>query len=118
VPYVTAADDEVAQSTGRQTTAKKVMIMSTQRIPVGGFVYEADPPKTQSPLVAFISRLKHWLAGYVRERALWRAEMELQLLDDRMLRDIGLSRSEIGSAVRNPQQERINGARLPIAGQF
>ncbi len=34
------------------------------------------------------------------------------------LQDMGLSRGEIASAVRNPGQERINGAHPPLAAQF
>jgi uncharacterized protein YjiS (DUF1127 family) len=58
------------------------------------------------------------MAERIRQRAFRRAEWELQHLDDRMLQDMGLSRGEIASAVRNPGQERINGAHPPLAAQF
>lgn len=59
---------------------------------------------------ALLARMRRAAAAYVRDRAFQRAELELMFLDDRMLRDIGINRSEIGSAVRNPRNERINGA--------
>jgi uncharacterized protein YjiS (DUF1127 family) len=93
--------------------------MSTQRIEIGDYVFDAIPRDTSRPtalaaLKAITSRVSRWLAEYIRRRAFRRAEKELMDLDDRMLRDIGLSRSEIASAVRNPQQERLNGARPPV----
>jgi uncharacterized protein YjiS (DUF1127 family) len=57
------------------------------------------------------------LCRLIRERALRRAENEPLGLDDRMLRDIGLDRSEIGSAVRNFDGERLNGAQ-PAPGHY
>ena len=47
----------------------------------------------------------------VANRALRKAEAELMALDDRMLKDIGLDRSEIGSVLMDHVQERRNGAR-------
>ncbi|MFN3746795.1 MAG: DUF1127 domain-containing protein [Hyphomicrobiaceae bacterium] len=93
--------------------------MSTQKIEIGDYVFDAIPPGTSRPvasatLKAIASRASLWLADYIRQRAFRCAEKELMALDDRMLRDIGLRRSEIGSAVRNPEQERLNGAR-PLA---
>jgi uncharacterized protein YjiS (DUF1127 family) len=49
---------------------------------------------------------KEWLASYRRFRAFNVACAELRGLDDRMLRDIGLDRSEITSALLNPNGER------------
>ncbi len=97
--------------------------MSTQRMEVGGFVYEPDPPRASKStgwtvFAVITSQVKQWMAEFVRERAFRRAEWELHSLDDRMLRDMGLSRGEIASAVRNPEQERINGAQLPLTAQF
>lgn len=40
------------------------------------------------------------MAAYIYRRALMRAESELMLLDDRTLRDIGMTRAEIPAAVR------------------
>jgi uncharacterized protein YjiS (DUF1127 family) len=54
----------------------------------------------------FISRAGRMLARHLLERAYRNAEKKLMELDDRMLRDIGLSRSEIASAVRSYEQER------------
>jgi uncharacterized protein YjiS (DUF1127 family) len=49
--------------------------------------------------------------AFVAWRAFRRAESELMALDDRALKDIGLDRSEIGSALMDDAQERRNGAR-------
>ncbi|ODT27271.1 MAG: hypothetical protein BGN89_15295 [Alphaproteobacteria bacterium 64-6] len=97
--------------------------MSTQRIDVGGFVYDPSTGNTSrstpsSVLAAIGARARLWIAEYIRRRAFRRAERELYMLDDRMLQDIGLCRSEITSAVRNPVQERINGAQPPVAASF
>jgi uncharacterized protein YjiS (DUF1127 family) len=51
------------------------------------------------------------IATLVAYRALRRAESELMALDDPALKDIGLHRSEIGSALMDHAQERRNGAR-------
>jgi uncharacterized protein YjiS (DUF1127 family) len=53
-----------------------------------------------------IPRVWQMLAQRILERAYRKAEKKLMELDDRMLRDIGLSRSEISSAVRSYEQER------------
>jgi uncharacterized protein YjiS (DUF1127 family) len=53
-----------------------------------------------------ISRAGRRLAQHLLERAYRRAEKKLMDLDDRMLRDIRLTRSEIASAVRSSGQER------------
>ncbi len=42
-----------------------------------------------------------------KRRLLMRAERELQYLDDRMLKDIGITRSEIGSMARFGRSSRI-----------
>ena len=48
------------------------------------------------------ARRKIWvsIAGYIYRRALRRAESELMMPDDRALRDVGMTRSEIPAAVR------------------
>jgi uncharacterized protein YjiS (DUF1127 family) len=49
---------------------------------------------------------RKWLASYHRFRAFNSACAELKALDDRMLRDIGLDRSEITSALLDAGGER------------
>lgn len=51
------------------------------------------------------------IAAFVAWRAFRRAESELMALDDHALKDIGLDRSEIGSALTDHAQERRNGVR-------
>jgi uncharacterized protein YjiS (DUF1127 family) len=41
-----------------------------------------------------------WISELARQRRLRRLEYELERLDDRTLKDIGLDRSEIGPAIR------------------
>lgn len=52
------------------------------------------------------------IAGYIRYRSFRMAEKELHALDDRMLNDIGIDRSEITSALINAANERRNGWRV------
>ena len=52
------------------------------------------------------------VAGYIRYRSLRMAEKELHALDDRMLNDIGIDRSEIKSTLINAANERRNGWRF------
>lgn len=49
-------------------------------------------------------------SAYLARRAVREAEARLADLDDRMLKDIGLTRSEISSALVNEGNERLNGA--------
>lgn len=97
--------------------------MSTQRIHITGYIHtDTAAAKSRSSiraaLDAVVRSVRKMLAGLIRERALRRAEHELMALDDRMLRDIGLSRGEIASAVRNPAEERLNGVRHPTSYPF
>jgi uncharacterized protein YjiS (DUF1127 family) len=64
-------------------------------------------------------RSRHWFAdrvlaiaaGYIRNRALRKAEQHLLVLDDRILKDIGIERSEIRSLVwGGPVGERRHSA--------
>jgi len=86
---------------------------------MGGVACDTDWPGKETIFVRvtirFVRvRVRRTLGRYIRNRAIRRAEKELMALDDRMLRDIGISRTEIGSAVRNPGQERLNGAIPPL----
>lgn len=96
------------------------MIMSTQRMHITRYVHHGTAAETSQQAVravlnAIALPLRPMLNRFLHERAMRRAENELMMLDDRMLRDIGLDRSEIASAVRNPEQERLNGARHPVS---
>ena len=97
--------------------------MSTQRMHIAGYGHDDTAPElsrttTRTVLDTVTSYMRQMLTGIIRERALRRAEKELMALDDRMLKDIGLCRSEIASAVRNPGDERLNGAQAPLPYPF
>lgn len=47
------------------------------------------------------------MAAYIYRRALRRAESELMMLDDRTLRDIGMTRAEIPAAVRRANENLL-----------
>ena len=90
--------------------------MSTQNIPVEGAAFDAiDNDKLKSASVAAVAAstgfIRGAIAAFIRYRALRAAEAKLLALDDRMLRDIGLHRTEVRSALHNARQERLNGAR-------
>lgn len=97
--------------------------MSTQRIHIAGYAHdgtgcEASRSTARAAVDTVVLPVRQMLARFIRERAMRRAENELMALDDRMLGDIGLSRSEIASAVRNPAEERLNGARPPASYSY
>ena len=90
--------------------------MSTQNLQIQGTSYDAlTNEKLKSASTAAIAASKGFIwraiAEFIRYRALRAAEAKLYGLDDRMLKDIGLDRSEIRSALVNAREERINGAR-------
>lgn len=70
------------------------------------FHYEVHGPFDTTPatpkpsrLVSLIATLAAWAAEAARRSRLHRASLELSQLDDRMLKDIGISRGEIMAAV-------------------
>jgi uncharacterized protein YjiS (DUF1127 family) len=66
----------------------------------------------RSLLAQSLSRaVRKAIAALVDYRAFRRAESELMALDDHALKDIGLDRSEIGSALTDHALERRNGVR-------
>lgn len=90
--------------------------MSTQNIQIQGVAYDAltnEKLKSASTAAVAASKGAIWtaVAEFIRYRAFRAAEKKRHSLDDRMLKDIGLGRSEIRSALLNAGQERLNGAR-------
>ncbi len=87
---------------------KKKMIMSTQSdVDRGCSTRLTVANGIGVPAVADMSsRVMQKLAQRILDRAYRKAEKKLMELDDRMLRDIGLSRSEIASAVRHSEQRQ------------
>lgn len=75
--------------------------MSTQELECGESSGALVPDA--APKAALVrARQKIWtcIAAHIYHRALRRAESELMMLDDRTLRDIGVTRAEIPAAVR------------------
>jgi uncharacterized protein YjiS (DUF1127 family) len=75
--------------------------------PYGVAEHKLPPPvaSAASTIVGFVTRI---VGGFIRYRSFRAAEKELQALDDRMLKDIGVDRSEIRSALINASNERRN----------
>jgi uncharacterized protein YjiS (DUF1127 family) len=90
--------------------------MSTQNIhidasPLEGIAQEKLKSASSAAVAAGKGIFWTAVAEFIRYRAFKVAEARLNDLDDRMLKDIGLNRSEIKSALLNVGHERINGAR-------
>lgn len=90
--------------------------MSTQNIHIEPAPFEGIAnEKLKSASTAAVAAGKGFIwravAEFIRYRAFKAAEARLNDLDNRMLKDIGLDRSEIRSALLNAGQERLNGAR-------
>ncbi len=91
--------------------------MNTQNLHISGAAYDASNDKLKSAssaaLAAGTGYFAQMISDLIRFRAFRKAEKELNALDDRMLKDIGLERTEIRSALMNARHERLNGWRMP-----
>jgi uncharacterized protein YjiS (DUF1127 family) len=90
--------------------------MSTQNIRIGvtdydGVTKEKLKSASTNAVAAGAGFIRHAITEFIRYRAFKAAEAKLNELDNRMLKDIGLDRSEIRSALLNARLERLNGAR-------
>ena len=89
--------------------------MSTQKCELGA-PYGAAEGKLPTSIIGAASAVAGLamkvIAGYIRYRSFRMAEKELHALDDRMLSDIGIDRSEITSTLINASNERRNGWRF------
>jgi uncharacterized protein YjiS (DUF1127 family) len=56
----------------------------------------AYPHRVRATFAVFVEKFRHWRAERQRSRLLRRTRIELSSLPDRTLRDIGLTRGEIG----------------------
>lgn len=77
--------------------------MSTQELKVGddsGALVPGSSTALSKILAGAGQKIWECMAVYIYRRALRRAESELMMLDDRTLRDIGMTRGEISAAVR------------------
>ena len=73
----------------------------------------ADPrrlPETWS-IAAVFSLVRRWTGMLVREIEIRRDQRRLAALDDGMLHDLGLGRSEVDEAVRHGRERVSRGAR-------
>jgi hypothetical protein len=64
----------------------------------------------EPPWAGFLTKMQETFSALLTRR-LRRAEAELVAFHDRMFENIGLGRSEIGSALMDDAQERTNGVR-------
>lgn len=89
--------------------------MSSQKCEIGapyGAAEEKLSPSFTGAAATIASVAMKVVAGYIRYRSFRMAEKELHALDDRMLNDIGIDRSEITSTLINAANERRNGWRV------
>lgn len=89
--------------------------MSTHKVELGAPCGAAEgrlPTSITGAVSAVTGLAMKVIAGYIRYRSFRMAEKELHALDDRMLNDIGIDRSEITSTLINAANERRNGWRV------
>ena len=89
--------------------------MSSQKVELGAPYGDAEgklPASFTGAAAAIAGIVMKVVAGYIRYRSFRIAEKELHALDDRMLSDIGIDRSEITSTLINAANERRNGWRV------
>lgn len=89
--------------------------MSTQKCEIGapyGAAEGALTTSATSAMSSFLGFAGGFVTACIRYRAFRKAERELHALDDRMLNDIGLNRSEITSALTSAANERRMGWRI------
>jgi len=89
--------------------------MSTQKCEIGAPYGAAEsklPTSIAGAASTVLGLVTKLIAGYIRYRSFRMAEKELSALDDRMLNDIGIDRSEIASTLINAANERRNGWRV------
>ena len=89
--------------------------MTTEKVETGAPYGVADEQlpasvsKAASGILAFVAGVA---TSYICYRSFRKAEMELQALDDRMLADIGVHRSEITSVLSSAALQRRNTWRI------
>ncbi|UCH74280.1 MAG: DUF1127 domain-containing protein [Rhodospirillales bacterium] len=69
-------------------------------------------PVRIDPMARLVAAAQYVWTAFIAYRAYKIARARLMALDDRMLRDIGLNRSEIGSVLLDRAGERRNGVRI------
>lgn len=92
--------------------------MTSHNLHIAGSAYDAIPNDNlnSAPSAAMAKGsglLMKAIGEFLRFRAFRKAEKQLMNLDDRMLKDIGLDRTEIRSALINARHERLNGSHFP-----
>ena len=82
-----------------QLEANNVMSIDTKQTSDLTAPLDFTPAKTRRTRQALLHVIARWCQKFLLDRAMRRAERQLQSLNDRTLKDIGLSRSEISSAL-------------------
>ena len=80
--------------------------MPTQKVEMGAPYGAAESSLTSSLTGSLAAYVRRAASDLVRYRAFRKAEKELHALDDRMLKDIGIDRSEIKSVLSSSAAQR------------